>query len=366
MSAPTQITNDVQQTTNQAQQARGEADSVANESSGESSWDPLNTLINKGLGFLIDHIQPLKEALEMVTGSPDALNTGAQNYLNLQQEINAIGKDLEQQFKSGSQGWEGKASEAAKKEMDGLVEGVKGTGELASAISDLLKSSGEMMKAAKDTIISIIADFVETAITNAAAYGWVPVAGQAALVTRLGVKIAECVGKAVKFVSKVGKIIMKIGRVLESAARVLGRIGRILEKIGKFATKGGLKLNRAARTLGRRGENIAQRVGRSGLSGEARSEAEHSVSRSYDNARFGREGEQEQGPESPWKSVREDAKEGIKSGYESYQDADDAYERGKEQDGDKIDQQITGHSGSYADDADQQGTVDGQDVNQRA
>lgn len=59
------------------------ASDVANFAMGAQSIleDPLNALISAGLGFLLDVIQPLKDALELVTGNPEALDEGGERLL---------------------------------------------------------------------------------------------------------------------------------------------------------------------------------------------------------------------------------------------------------------------------------------------
>ena len=63
-----------------------DVDSFASGHSGELMGDPLEALIEAGLGFLIDLVAPLKDALNLVTGDPDGLNDKAEEWAGVAEE----------------------------------------------------------------------------------------------------------------------------------------------------------------------------------------------------------------------------------------------------------------------------------------
>lgn len=74
---------------------------------GEIAMDPLGWLIQNGLEFLIGWIQPLEDALELVTGDPEALTAGADAFSNLGNEIEQLSVQTEELLATGLASWEG-------------------------------------------------------------------------------------------------------------------------------------------------------------------------------------------------------------------------------------------------------------------
>ncbi|MFI9385300.1 WXG100 family type VII secretion target [Kutzneria sp. NPDC052558] len=294
--------SDVHATVTEIEQYSSEADD-------SGGGDPLNALISKGLGFVIDYIEPVKEALEFVTGSPDALNAAADTYSQLSADIDQLGSQLHDELISGFANWKGDASDTAHQEMAHFLDGIHGTATLAGYIVQLLKASASMMQAAKDIIIGIIADFVEQMlITWAAALattiftlGLSDAAATAATVTEAGVAVSKAgaeVSKVSKLIEKVGKLIEKIMQMIRKIAELLkkfaakiqsmgGKLAKIGEdmaegagKVGKIVGKGigkagdkvteigsnvgkvGSRVNEAGTTVGRMGEHVVARDGK--------------------------------------------------------------------------------------------------------
>ncbi|AHI01589.1 hypothetical protein GCM10010174_08080 [Kutzneria viridogrisea] len=268
----------------------------------DPGWDPISTLLNKGLGFVIDHIAPVKEALELVTGSPDALNAAAGTYAQLSSDIDALGQQLHDELKTGFGKWQGEASEAAHQEMAHFLDGIHGTATLAGYMVQVLRASASMMQAAKDIIIGIIADFAEQMLVTWAigaagtilTFGLSDAAAMGATVAEAGV----AVGRAGSAVSKVGKIIEKVGSVLKKIVELIRKIAGLLKKFGAGIQKVGGKLGETAakvvdkagplgklagKGLGKAGEKVTEIGGNVGKVGSRMNEAGTTLGRMGDD-----------------------------------------------------------------------------------
>lgn len=233
-------------------------------SSGDSI-DPLNKLISNGLGFLIDYITPAKEALEMVTGNPEALNAAAANYNKISDETNKLGQELHDELKTGFGNWQGDASDAAHKQLAVFLDGVHGTAQLSAYISEALQASAVLMAAAKEIIIGIIADFVEQMLITWA----IGLAGSiltlgasdAAATAATVVEAATTVAKTGEEVSKVSKLIEKVASIIQKIIKVIEKIAKLLEKIGAKIEKMGGKIGTLAEKVTGKGGKIGEMVG---------------------------------------------------------------------------------------------------------
>lgn len=257
--------NDVHATVTEIEQYSAEADD-------SGGIDPLNTLISNGLSFVIDYIEPVKEALELVTGSPDALNAAAENYSRLSADIDRLGQQLHDELTQGFAHWEGDASDVAHQEMATFLDGIHGTATLAGYIVQLLKASASMMQAAKDIIIGILADFVEQmlitwAIGAAATFftaGLSDVAAAAATATEASVAI----GKSGAAVSKVEKLIEKVGNLIKKIMDMIRKIAELLKKFASKIQKIGGKLGEVGKSIeetsGTLGKLMGKGIGKAG------------------------------------------------------------------------------------------------------
>jgi uncharacterized protein YukE len=238
-----------------------EIEQYSSDAGDSGGGDPLNALISKGLGFVIDYIEPVKEALELVTGSPDALNAAADTYSQLSADIDQLGQQLHDELTNGFANWKGDASDTAHQEMARFLDGIHGTSTLAGYLVQLLKASASMMQAAKDIIIGILADFVEQMLITWAVglagtvftFGLSDAAATAATVTEAGI----AVGRAGTEVTKVSALIEKVGKLIEKIMQMIRKIAELLKKVAGSIQKVGGR-------LGKVGEDMAEGAGKVG------------------------------------------------------------------------------------------------------
>jgi uncharacterized protein YukE len=194
--------------------------------------DPLNYLISKGLGWLLNVVAPLKQAVDLVTGDPDATSKAATTFQDIAKQTEQLAKTYDDHLRSGLQSWSGKAGDAAATKLAGFHDGIEGTATTAGHIAALLQGSSMLMKAAEDIIKGILSDLIEWLVVT-----WV--AAQLAAPETLGAsegvaagasaaEAAEATAKATTEVNKVRKLLTRIMDVLKKVREVLKE-----SKIGK-------------------------------------------------------------------------------------------------------------------------------------
>jgi methyl-accepting chemotaxis protein len=156
--------------------------------------------------------------------------------------------------------------------MASFLDGIHGTSTLAGYMVQLLKASAQMMQAAKDIIIGILADFVEQMLITWAVglagtiftFGLSDAAATAATVTEAGV----AVGKAGAAVTKVGKLIEKVGKLLEKIMEMIRKIAQLLKKVAGSVQKLGGKIGKIgediAKDAGKLGKAVGKGIGKAG------------------------------------------------------------------------------------------------------
>ncbi|HET6703651.1 hypothetical protein, partial [Amycolatopsis sp.] len=58
------------------------------------AMDPFGAILAAGVGWLIEHVGPLKEALNGLTGNADEIAAQAETWKNIATELGSVGADL--------------------------------------------------------------------------------------------------------------------------------------------------------------------------------------------------------------------------------------------------------------------------------
>ncbi|HEX3784699.1 MAG TPA: hypothetical protein VHX38_33980 [Pseudonocardiaceae bacterium] len=258
-----------------AVQAAGEGDygsvasDVANFAMGAQGIleDPLNALISAGLGFLLDVIQPLKDALELVTGNPDALDEAAGDFSEIGKDIGNLGNELTQITQTGFANWTGDAKEAATKQVQNYFNGVEQTASTAGNVMMMLQLSSTLMEAAYNFIKGIIAQCVEWLIVTWVAalastvftFGASDAAATAATTAEVateGANAADKVEEATSLVEKIVNVLKKLVQDLKDIQKAWKDLKDVKE-VGT-AAKDGEKAAKDAETVAKDGEKAAK------------------------------------------------------------------------------------------------------------
>ena len=74
--------------------------------------DPLGTLMQYGLSWLMEHIRPLSEALDWLAGDPAQISAHAQTWRNVAASLRSDVATFGQGAETGVSGWQGTAATA--------------------------------------------------------------------------------------------------------------------------------------------------------------------------------------------------------------------------------------------------------------
>ena len=205
--------------------------------SGALMGDPLEALIEAGLGFLIDLVAPLKDALNLVTGDPDGLNAKAEEWAAVAAGLRSLGPRTVQTAAATNSTWSGAAADAFRTKISNFERGALSVAGQADSVADVLRVSATLMDGAQGIIKGIIASWVEYAIlTEAAAaaasfftFGASEAAGQAAVA---GEAAAACGDGA----DAVGQTSSMLERIAQTIREVEGEFSQLAEAFSQEAS----------------------------------------------------------------------------------------------------------------------------------
>jgi RHS repeat-associated protein len=199
--------------------------------------DPIGTLAQYGVSWLIEHVKPLKDALDWLAGNPPVIQSYADTWTNVAKEVSAVAGDLGNEGKTGTAGWTGDAAEAYRGTVAEQQDAITGAGTLADGISTGVMVMGQVVAMVRETVRDLVAELVgkliSWALEEASTLGFATpvVAAQAtAAITKAIEKVSDLIRKLVKTIGnvapKIRKIVDKLGEIIEKLSKLGKKIGR--------------------------------------------------------------------------------------------------------------------------------------------
>ncbi|EME52948.1 EndoU domain-containing protein [Amycolatopsis decaplanina] len=193
--------------------------------------DPFGTILANGVGWLMEHIGPLKEALDALAGDPDQITAHAETWQNVADELTAISGDLDAAVKADTTQWAGEAGDAYRTRAADIANLLGASQQAAAGASSGVKVGGEVVAAVRGLVRDIIAELIgrliSWAIQAMASLGiglvWVVPQAVRAIASTVQ-KIATITTKLVKAMSKLSPLIKRAEDIFSQASKALKKI----------------------------------------------------------------------------------------------------------------------------------------------
>ncbi|GAB3656216.1 WXG100 family type VII secretion target [Glycomyces tarimensis] len=192
--------------------------------------NPFKEFLMAGVGFIIEHVDWLREPLEDLTGDPAEISALSKTWANIAQEIN----DAAGQFQSeleGTADWEGDAADAYRSVAGDFSQALGGAAAAAQGTSQGIAYAGVLVATVKALVLELLCDFTARVIMyllSALASSWFTFGGS--VVAAIGTVVADAGAVA----ARIGK---KLSELLQSAATFVRKFGDAGSAFGTFASK---------------------------------------------------------------------------------------------------------------------------------
>ncbi len=130
--------------------------------------DPLGELLSAGLGWLMEHLDPLQGWLDDLTGDPAAVGAFGSTWQNVGQALTAAGHELDRIVTVDLEDMTGDAVAAYRLRAAEMAEVCRGLGQGASTIVTGLGLAATVVQVVHDVVRDALADVVGAAISWAA------------------------------------------------------------------------------------------------------------------------------------------------------------------------------------------------------
>lgn len=124
--------------------------------------DPIGTLASSGLSWLIEHVDPLRELLEDLTGNPDVLLMHAETWANMAAEATDIGADMQALLEDYREEWTGAAADGFHTLHSELKLGIDSLGAVFGSMQAVTSAGAGIVQTAYELVRDLIADLVVT------------------------------------------------------------------------------------------------------------------------------------------------------------------------------------------------------------
>jgi hypothetical protein len=189
--------------------------------------DPLTTLTDAGLGFLLAVFPPLQDALHFVSGDGPALSNAAGNFTNIGKGLERFAEELTTEEGKRLDRWTSPAASTARDRIAEFSGGVQGVASVCGEISGWLQACSMLMTVIEEVIRSMISELVIWLL-------WIWPPALAASGPTLGGSVVEASGltwyKAGETTVRATRKLKDAGDLLSMAKAVLGRAGETLAK----------------------------------------------------------------------------------------------------------------------------------------
>ncbi|WP_431957768.1 DUF6531 domain-containing protein [Nocardia lijiangensis] len=195
--------------------------------------DPFGTLAGFGVGWLIEHVEPLQEALNWVAGDPDQIEAYAKTWSNVSEKINEAAEAHKRAVEQDISEWQGATATAYRARASETADALAAATKAAEAASQAIQMAGGVVAAVR----MMVRDIVAQAVGRLAVWA-------AEAVFTLGVGIPVVATQAAVYVAKTLNTISKLFRKLASTMSKLTPLLRKLKDafasiVKKLTGKGG-------------------------------------------------------------------------------------------------------------------------------
>ncbi|WP_020423108.1 RHS repeat-associated core domain-containing protein [Amycolatopsis sp. ATCC 39116] len=193
--------------------------------------DPFGSILAAGVGWLIEHVGPLKDALDALAGNPDAVKAHSETWKNIAAELGEIGTDLANAVDTDLTGWTGPSADTYRQQAKDVGDLLAAAKEAGEGTASGIETAGTVVAAVRTLVRDIIAEVVghmiswalQVIATLGIALAWV-VPQVISEVAKTAAKIADLTGKLTHALKALSELLKKAGGIFTDTAGKLKKI----------------------------------------------------------------------------------------------------------------------------------------------
>jgi hypothetical protein len=196
--------------------------------------DPLGSLASWGVSWLMEHVQPLKEALDHLAGNADEVAAHAATWKNVAEYTATARNDYASRVRSEVSAWLGSSGDAYREHAGTHQAALEGLSTAAAGISYAVQGAGLLVGLVRGIVRDLIAQFVTTLAARLPQ--WLAEEG-----LTVGLATPVVVGQVsalvAKWVNRIQHFIRALFNSLRRLQPMLRRLGEIFTELRQLMRK---------------------------------------------------------------------------------------------------------------------------------
>jgi hypothetical protein len=191
-----------------------------------SVMDPVGSLIAAGLGWLMEHLEPLKGWLNDLTGDAGAVLGFAATWDNVASAMNDAGDELNRVVRADLESMSGASVAAYMAYANGLADRARAAGSSASSMGSALRTCSTIVQVVHDLVRDTLAQIVGSLISAA---------GFALLTAGTGIPkvVADLTARVASVSARIGR---QVTAVIEAVSRLRGLLREMQGLLSQLAS----------------------------------------------------------------------------------------------------------------------------------
>jgi len=191
--------------------------------------DPLGSIIGAGVGWLIEHVSFLRDALNQLMGNPEEIQANVEATKKQAADLRVLAEDHKNGLATFD-GWTGQSSEAFKRSMDGMSQELDDLANAVETKAKIVAIMGMLVTVLRDIVRDMISQLIGSLIGGAilAAAAMIPTFG-ASIPAFIGFAVGKAVALGVNIASRVARVVAALSRQMKR----IGDLDGIMAKISK-------------------------------------------------------------------------------------------------------------------------------------
>ncbi|MFD3703135.1 DUF6531 domain-containing protein [Nocardia sp. NPDC058658] len=199
--------------------------------------DPLGTLAGYGVGWLIEHCQPLQDALDWIAGDPAQIEAYAKTWDNVATRISEVATAQNKAVTTDVTDWTGLTATAYKNAASNTTNLLTAANTAATAAASAIRMAGGIVAAVRETVRDLVAQTVGRLAVWAAELVFSVGLATPLVAVQATSYIAKTVSTISKLFSKLAKTMDKLKPLLKQLKSAFGDIAKAFKKTPSKTSK---------------------------------------------------------------------------------------------------------------------------------
>ncbi len=198
--------------------------------------DPVGALLQYGVAWIIEHVEPLREALDWLAGNPAQIQAHAQTWSNVAGALHDRAEDLDRAVRWDMTEWTGSAADAYRTWTGQQKAAVDALAKAAETLAAITEAAGILVAGVR----MLVRDGIATLVSRLVVYAAEEVASLGLATPLVVEQVATlCASWAARIARWLKDLVSSLARLRGMAGKIAELIEKIKGILSKFGRKGG-------------------------------------------------------------------------------------------------------------------------------